>query len=464
MAVLANEPCYTCRRANGPVVVDGDISKEVWQGVPWSEAFVDIEGAVKPPPHHLTRVKMLHDDQYLYIAAEMEDPRVWGTYTQKNTTMYHENDFELFIDPDGAGHDYYELELNCLNCVWELRMHRPYSVGGEHRNPCNLAGLRSAVAVRGGPPNNAAVAAAAAGGGGGVTEGWDVELAVPIAELLAQYGLRRPCTRGGGGCDGGDGGRGGGGGGGGGVRAGDAWRVNFSRVHWETEVVAGEEEEGGGAHGGEPRMIRKVEGRPEKNWVWSPTGVIDIHRPERWAVVVFSDELCAARAAPLPPVEDFPARARALEAAAVRRALTMVCYDMRAARGACGERLPQSIAELYPWLGTPARDGDSEGVRLRRRCLQGARGKVRLDCSGGADRFVASARVRGDDSSGRAQQWMHVREDRLTWTQCRLPPGHTWYSWCRQGWGNWETYCAEQDRRAPSVPPGHTVASWLGDM
>ena len=32
----------------------------------------------------------------------------------------------------------------------------------------------------------------------------------------------------------------------------------------------------------------KVKGRPEHNWVWSPQGVIDMHRPERWGYLQFS--------------------------------------------------------------------------------------------------------------------------------------------------------------------------------
>ncbi len=26
---------------------------------------------------------------------------------------------------------------------------------------------------------------------------------------------------------------------------------------------------------------------PEDNWVWSPQGVVDMHRPEKWGEVIF---------------------------------------------------------------------------------------------------------------------------------------------------------------------------------
>jgi hypothetical protein len=33
---------------------------------------------------------------------------------------------------------------------------------------------------------------------------------------------------------------------------------------------------------------KKVPKRKEHNWVWSPQGVIDMHRPERWGLLQFS--------------------------------------------------------------------------------------------------------------------------------------------------------------------------------
>jgi hypothetical protein len=50
-------------------------------------------------------------------------------------------------------------------------------------------------------------------------------------------------------------------------------RVNFSRVEWK--------------HTLEGKAYRKIEGLREDNWVWSPQGVIDMHRPEKWGWVYF---------------------------------------------------------------------------------------------------------------------------------------------------------------------------------
>ena len=55
---------------------------------------------------------------------------------------------------------------------------------------------------------------------------------------------------------------------------GEHWRINFSRVEWQHDIVDGE--------------YQKAADTSEDNWVWSPQGIVDMHRPERWGFVQFS--------------------------------------------------------------------------------------------------------------------------------------------------------------------------------
>ena len=50
--------------------------------------------------------------------------------------------------------------------------------------------------------------------------------------------------------------------------------VNFSRVEWQIDITGG--------------RYRKVPNTHEDNWVWSPQGVVNMHRPETWGYVQFS--------------------------------------------------------------------------------------------------------------------------------------------------------------------------------
>ena len=73
---------YVCARSSSPLVIDGDLTKPEWDRAPWTSDFVDIEGdaKIKPEPPFRTRVKMLWDDDYFYIGAELSEPHVWGDH------------------------------------------------------------------------------------------------------------------------------------------------------------------------------------------------------------------------------------------------------------------------------------------------------------------------------------------------------------------------------------------------
>lgn len=237
---------YIAYRASSPVRVDGKLDDPAWTSAPWTEAFVDIEGARRPEPRFKTRAKMLWDDEWFYVAAEMEEPDLWGTLKDRDSVIFHDNDFELFIDPDGDTHAYYELEVNALGTPWDLMLIKPYRDGGPAIHGWDIAGLQAGVDLKG-----------TLNVPGDHDQGWTVELGLPWKILKeAAAGHRAPV-------------------------AGEQWRINFSRVEWQMDVVAGQYSKRLQPGGKNPL--------PEDNWVWSPQGAINMHMPERWGSVQFSD-------------------------------------------------------------------------------------------------------------------------------------------------------------------------------
>jgi len=275
---------YLCPRASEPFPIDGDLTKTVWDAAPWTDDFVDIEGEAKPMPRHRTRAKMMWDDRAFYIAAELEEPHIWATLTEHDSVIFRDNDFEVFIDPDGDSHLYAELEINAFNTTWDLLLVRPYRDGGPPINSWEIKGLETAVRIDGtiNDPSDE-------------DRGWTVEIAIPWESLGELTRQAIP------------------------PQEGDVWRVNFSRVQWRTEVVDGRYE--------------KVPNVAEDNWVWSPQGVIDMHRPEMWGVVEFTSQ----------PLKD--REARLLEGAEERAALMRVYHAQRAYRHAL-ERWADTLEEL----------------------------------------------------------------------------------------------------------------------
>src|SRR5262245_13794151 len=221
---------YVCLFTAVPPAIDGRLDDPAWRDAAWTEDFVDIEGDIRPKPALRTRVKMLWDEANFYIGADLVEPHLWATQREHDSVIFHENDFEFFIDPDGDNHEYYEFEINALNTGWDLLLPRPYKDGGHALDGWEIAGLKTAVHLDGtlNDPSD-------------VDRGWSIEMAVPWKALGELARMPAP------------------------PREGDQWRVNFSRVEWPIQP--------------DGRGYRKPAAAVEHNWVWSPQYVIDMHRP-----------------------------------------------------------------------------------------------------------------------------------------------------------------------------------------
>ena len=136
-----------CYRTATPLQIDGTAVGACMDRGAVVRPFIDIDGTRHPPL--ATRVKMLWDDEFLYFGADLEEPHLWGTLEKRDAVIFQDNDFEIFIDPDGDTHAYFEIEINALNTVWDLLLIQPYRDGGPAIHAWDIAGLRTAVDLRG---------------------------------------------------------------------------------------------------------------------------------------------------------------------------------------------------------------------------------------------------------------------------------------------------------------------------
>ncbi|MEI6324322.1 MAG: sugar-binding protein [Gemmataceae bacterium] len=267
-----------------PILIDGKLDDPAWKKAPWSATFDDIEGNKNPKPPLGTKIKMLHDSKGLYIGVEMEEPHLQGTFSEHDSYIFHlDNDFEVFIDSDGDCQNYVELEMNAKNTTWDLLMTKPYRDGGRALDSFELKGVQTAVFLDGtlNDPSD-------------TDRGWTVEIFLPW-KSLAEVGSGVP------------------------PKIGDRWRINFSRVEWEWDIK-------------DNKYVKKP-GRPERNWVWSPQGEINMHLPERWGSVVFVGPEDGLKPLPLD------------EEAKARLCLGRIHQAQQAYRGKKGS-FAQTLAEL----------------------------------------------------------------------------------------------------------------------
>lgn len=246
---------YVAHSVDRPLVIDGQLTEPEWRAALSTASFVDIQGEAFPKPRFMTTAKMLWDEDYFYIGAELEETDLWSTLTERDSVIFKDNDFEVFIDPDGDTHHYYELEVNLLGTEWDLLLIKPYRDGGPAVNAFDTAGLLTAVSCDGtlNDPSD-------------VDEGWSIEIAIPWSALSTIADRPLP------------------------PEDGDVWWVNFSRVQWQLDSVMDQS----GRASYTKRTDVAGELLPEDNWVWSPQGVIAMHEPESWGLVMFANELGSA--------------------------------------------------------------------------------------------------------------------------------------------------------------------------
>jgi len=232
---------YVAIKSEEAFVIDGKPNENSWKEAKWSEMFIDIEGVEKPK--YDTRVKMTWDNQNLYFFAELKEPHVWGNLIRRDTIIFYNNDFEIFIDPDGDTHNYYEFEINALNTIWDLFLSKPYRNQGKILGEWDFKGLKSAIHVNGSLNDSS-----------DTDIGWSIEIAVPWS-FTAHPGEKTK------------------------IPVNQYWRINFSRVNWDFDLTNG-------------RYSRKKNKNgsfsSEYNWVWSQQGVVNMHEPEKWGYVYFS--------------------------------------------------------------------------------------------------------------------------------------------------------------------------------
>ena len=185
---------YAVQRATTPIVVDGSLEEFAWQTAEQSNGFERILNDYDRVLHPV-RAKMLWNDEYFYFGFACQDPDIWAIYENEDDHLWEEEVVEVFIDPDGDGENYLELEVNPLNAVVDLLI---YHVRPDLLNSSidwDIAGLKTAVQVQGTINDSLSQ-----------DLGWSVEIAIPWTAMADSVD------------------------GGGKPEIGDSWRLNLYRI------------------------------------------------------------------------------------------------------------------------------------------------------------------------------------------------------------------------------------------
>ncbi|MBK8259560.1 MAG: carbohydrate-binding family 9-like protein [Polyangiaceae bacterium] len=143
----------TAPQINGAALkIDGVLDEEAWSKAAGTGLFVDVgSGQVNAQIPSQGEAKVFWDSTHLYIAFEAYDKTVRGGFPNdaKDPHLWEKDTTEVMIDPDGDGDnkDYYEIQVNPQNLVFDTQYddynrpngggkgpfgHEEWSFGGEH--------------------------------------------------------------------------------------------------------------------------------------------------------------------------------------------------------------------------------------------------------------------------------------------------------------------------------------------
>lgn len=190
---------YTVKKAPGKIQIDGKLNEAGWLNAETTENFVIYTDGSSPK--FKTSAKMLWDEQYLYVAFIMKDEDVWGKTTEwkvGDPCLCKEEVAEVFIDPDGDGLNYIEVEINPLKAVMDLTLDKEFKKGGKGNLEWSLTGLKVGVWVDGTLNDK-----------NDIDKQWICELAFPFKEMaFCAPGQNFP------------------------PKSGDSWRLNLYRYDY----------------------------------------------------------------------------------------------------------------------------------------------------------------------------------------------------------------------------------------
>jgi hypothetical protein len=159
-------------RAPSAPVIDGAFEDEAaWSGALSLEPFANTLTGEKAPRQ--TAVRVMWDDAALYVAMRADDDYLQSKYTQRDEELWHEDAFEMFLDPLGDKTDYYEIQVSPAGVVFDSHL------AAYRKNDNAWNGEIAAAAKIDGTSND----------GKGDDKGWTAEVAIPWKSLDKSAGV-----------------------------------------------------------------------------------------------------------------------------------------------------------------------------------------------------------------------------------------------------------------------------------
>ncbi|MBT9556450.1 MAG: carbohydrate-binding family 9-like protein [Myxococcales bacterium] len=166
-------PRLEVRKASGAITVDGKLDEASWAAAAESTVLPRPDG--KPLAAAMaTRVRTTWDEKALYVAFLSTDASMQTRYEKRDDELWNDDVVEVYLDPDGDGKDYLELQVSPKNVVFDALFASRRTPDWKIARSFDLPGLETAVAA-GALPNFGQTRP--------TVDGWVTEIAIPWAGL-----------------------------------------------------------------------------------------------------------------------------------------------------------------------------------------------------------------------------------------------------------------------------------------
>jgi hypothetical protein len=187
-AEKSSKPKYALRLVDGKQIedltLDGKFDEKVYSRI--SPLHLKPFGNARKLT---TWVKAFMTEEHLVIAARMDDEHIWGTLEERDAETWKQEVLEFFVDTDGDGKDYMELQITPNGTIFDARFPTRLGTGEGSREDqiaaakkWNAEGLKSATHVEGTLNDD-----------GDKDEFWSVEMTIPL-ESIPGLGEESPKT------------------------------------------------------------------------------------------------------------------------------------------------------------------------------------------------------------------------------------------------------------------------------
>ncbi len=187
---------YNCQETATPPTVDGRLNDKQWQAAD----ILPIKYHRPGTSNASVAVKMLWDDNYVYIGAEIKDHNLIASHTERDSKVWQDDCIEFYLDTEAGSHHqltYFEIDITPGNTIFDTFFVNYHSYPElYHKGACEMVNslnleINSSIRLNGTINNSS-----------DIDSGWNLEIALPIKQLQTKGAKRK-------------------------IHAGTQWRANF---------------------------------------------------------------------------------------------------------------------------------------------------------------------------------------------------------------------------------------------